>query len=72
MGKELTFTETIFTTIETKRAFRAAEECLVEIRLVESRKEDTWIYEYEVRGGTGKVAKFIGRIKDLESKFTRS
>lgn len=68
MGRGVVFTETVFTTIEAKRAFRTAEECLIQIRLVESRKETSvWVYEYEVQGEMGKIAKFIGRIKSLET-----
>lgn len=67
MSKGLVSTEIVFTTIEAKKAFRTAEECLIDIRLVESRKEaSVWVYEYEVNGEIGKLAKFIKRIKSLE------
>ncbi len=68
MGKGFVFTETVITSIEPKRAFKTAEECLVDLRLVENRKEAfAWVYEYEVSGEMGKIAKFLGRIKGLES-----
>lgn len=68
MGKEFVFTEAILTTIESKRVFRLADECLLEIRLVESKKQSSsWIYEYEVKGEAGRIAKLATRIKKLEA-----
>ncbi|TCL76358.1 hypothetical protein EDC14_1002115 [Hydrogenispora ethanolica] len=61
------FTEIIFTAVEPERAFRTADECLVTIRIVESRKEAAaWIHEYEVSGEFGKIEKFRGRIRSIE------
>ena len=67
MGKSFVFTETVTTTVEPERAFRTAEESLVEIRLVESRKvTGGWVYEYEVSGEMEKLRKFCIRIKNIE------
>jgi hypothetical protein len=67
MGKEIAFTETIITPVESKRVFRLADECLLEIRLVESKKQSSfWLYEYEVKGEAGRIAKLAARIKGLE------
>jgi hypothetical protein len=69
MGRVLVFTETLVTSVEPERTMRLADECLVEIRLVEERKvSNAWIYEYEVKGEAGKVAKFFSRIKDIETR----
>lgn len=69
MDRVIVFTETVLTTVEPKRTFKAAEECLIEIRVVENRKEtSTWVYEYEVKGETGKIEKFLKRIKSLETE----
>ena len=67
MSKVIISMETILTMVEPKRVFKGAEECLVEVRVVESKREDSkWIYEYEVKGEIGKVEKFFHRIKGLE------
>ncbi|NLW47434.1 MAG: hypothetical protein GXY86_08875 [Firmicutes bacterium] len=67
MNKEIVFDEAVFTKADPKRTFRTADECLVAIRLIESKKEaSTWIYEYEVSGEIGKIKKFIARLKKLE------
>jgi hypothetical protein len=67
MGKEFVFTEAIITTVESKRVFRMADECLLKIRLVESKKQSSaWIYEYEVKGEAGRIAKLMTRLKKLE------
>ena len=67
MQRLIVFTETVVTSVAPKRALKAAEECLIGIRVVESRKEAAmWLYEYEVKGEIGKIRKFAGRIKGLE------
>lgn len=67
MHRSMVFTETVVTSVAPKRALKAAEECLIEIRVVENRKEAAgWIYEYEVKGEIGKIEKFAVRIKSLE------
>lgn len=73
MGKVFIATETLITTLEPERAIKVADECLVEIRVVESRKEPqprgrsaAWSYEYELKGEIGKVEKLISRIKKIE------
>lgn len=67
MGNAFGFTETIITTVESKRVFRLADECLLEIRLVESKKQSSdWLYEYEVKGEAGRIAKLMTRLKRLE------
>jgi hypothetical protein len=66
MEKRLTFTKAVMTSVEPKRAIRNADECLVEIRLVESFKNGmNWLYEYEVRSESGKIDKFIERLKRI-------
>lgn len=68
MGKVLVFIETLVTPVEPEKTGQLAEECLVEIRVVEERSiSNAWIYEYEVKGEAGKVAKFFNRIKDIET-----
>jgi hypothetical protein len=66
MSKDIIFSETFFTALIPKRVFRIADECLVEIRLIENRKESSaWIYEYEVSGEAGKIEKFLVRIRSI-------
>ena len=68
MRKVIVFTETIITPLDPERTVRLAEECLLEIRLVESRKESSvWLNEYEVKGDAGRIDKFLGRIKKIEN-----
>lgn len=67
MSEPIIFTEIILTMVEPKRVFKAAEECLAEVRVVESKREESrWIYEYEVKGEIGKIEKLFHRIKGLE------
>jgi hypothetical protein len=67
MRRAIIFSEPLFTTVNPERTIRLADECLVEIRVVESRKEAAaWIYEYEVSGEAGKIEKFLKRIKSIE------
>ncbi|GEM_PF-630819 len=62
-------TETVISPVESERAFRIAEECLIEIRFVEMRRENSaWLYEYEVNGEVGKVNKFVARLRQVEFK----
>ncbi|MGE5580914.1 MAG: hypothetical protein ACM3X9_00055, partial [Bacillota bacterium] len=66
MNKKVVFSETIFTTAVPERIFAIADECLLEIRLVETRKESAgWVYEYEVKGDSGRIEKFLVRLKKL-------
>lgn len=68
MSKALIYTETLLTSIEPERTARLADECLVEVRFIEERKvANAWIYEYEVKGDAGKIAKFFSRVKDVEN-----
>ena len=67
MNKVLIFTEIVFTTVEPERILKIADECLLELRIIESRKESSaWIYEYEVSGEFGKIKKFLVRIRSIE------
>ncbi|HBE79057.1 MAG TPA: hypothetical protein DDW65_14970 [Firmicutes bacterium] len=67
MQRNITFSETIFTPLIPERVFKVADECLLEVRLVETRKElSSWIYEYEVSGEYGKIEKFLVRIHHIE------
>ena len=60
-------TESIITPMEPRRAAILGDECLVEVRFVESRSQVAgWLYEYEVTGEIGKVEKFLVRLKDIE------
>lgn len=69
MRKFVNVTESIVTPVEPRRGAILGEECLVAIRVVESRSGTTgWLYEYEVTGEVGKVEKFFARIKDIEQK----
>jgi hypothetical protein len=64
MEKQLVFTKSVTTSVEPKRAIRNADECLIEVRLVESFKNgSSWLYEYEVKGEFGKIDKFLERLK---------
>ncbi|MCL6588409.1 MAG: hypothetical protein K6U80_00490 [Firmicutes bacterium] len=68
MSKVLVYTETLITSLEPERTLRLADECLVDIRAVEERNvSNAWIYEYEIKGEAGKMAKFFSRIKDIET-----
>jgi hypothetical protein len=67
MQRNIIFSETIFTPLIPERVFKVADECLLEVRLVETRKElVSWIYEYEVSGEYGKIEKFLVRIRRIE------
>ena len=67
MRKNMFITETLFTKIRPEKVSKISEECLVTIRLIESRQEaSTWSYEYEVHGEVGKVEKFLKRIRSFE------
>lgn len=69
MRKFVTLTEVVITSLEPRRIGILAEECLLDVRFIESHSEDTgWCYEYEVNGEVGKVEKFLLRIKDVEKK----
>lgn len=62
-------TETVISPVDSERAFRIADECLIEIRLVETRREKSiWLHEYEVSGEAGKVSKFVTRLRQVEIK----
>lgn len=67
MGRASFSTETVITPVNPERTFRIADECLIEIRLIENRREASqWIYEYEVNGEVGKIKKFITRLRNIE------
>jgi hypothetical protein len=71
MRKDIIFVETVVTSLDPERTIRLADECLIEIRLIESRKESAmWMYEYEIKGEAGKVEKFSARLKSIESDPT--
>ncbi|HBF36450.1 MAG TPA: hypothetical protein DDW50_03930 [Firmicutes bacterium] len=66
MEKQLVFSKAVTTSVDPQRAIRNAEECLLEVRLVENFKTDTtWLYEYEIKGEFGKIEKFLERLKKL-------
>lgn len=68
MDKSILSTETVLTSLEPRRTLQIADECLLEIRVIESRSESTgWIYEYEIRGESGRFRRFLKRIKVLEN-----
>jgi hypothetical protein len=67
MRKEVMLCETLLTSVVPERVFKMADECLVEIRLVESRQASAgWTHEFEVRGEVGKVEKFFKRVRRFE------
>ncbi len=67
MKQAIHFTEIVFSALDPERVMRLADECLVELRVIESRKEPSgWIHEYEVKGEAGKVEKFLIRLKSTE------
>lgn len=69
MHKPLVYTETILSSVKPEKTLRIASECLLEIRLVESKKVSAaWIYEYEVCGEFGRIEKFKGRLGELETE----
>ncbi|SDE52682.1 hypothetical protein [Sporomusa acidovorans] len=69
MRKFVKVTESVMTPLEPRRAAILAEECLIELRFVESRSEKHgWLYEYEATGEVGRVEKFFIRLKDIEQK----
>lgn len=69
MRKFVKVTESLITPLEPRRVDILGDECLVEVRFVESRSEIAgWLYEYEVTGEVGKVEKFLIRVKDVEQK----
>jgi hypothetical protein len=69
-NRVLDFTETVFTSLEPERIFKVADQCLLEIRFIECRKEaSNWINEYEVKGEFGKIEKFLIRIRSMEITY---
>lgn len=69
MRKFVKITETVITPLEPRRAKVLGEECLIDLRFVESRSEISgWIYEYEATGEVGKVERFLERLRDIEQK----
>jgi hypothetical protein len=67
MEKAIYFTEIVFSALDPERVMRLADECLVDLRVIESRKEPSgWIHEYEVKGEAGKIEKFRVRLKSAE------
>jgi hypothetical protein len=73
MDKVLVFTETVFTPLAPERIFKIADECLLDIRVIEYRKESAaWIYEYEVKGEYGKIEKLLKRIKSIEITYPQN
>lgn len=69
MRKFVKVTETVITPLEPRRTKVLGEECLIDVRFVESRSETSgWIYEYEAAGEVGKVERFFQRLRDIEQK----
>ncbi|HWR43415.1 hypothetical protein [Sporomusa sp.] len=69
MRKFVKVNETVITPLEPRRADILGDECLVDVRFVESRSEISgWLYEYEVVGEVGKVERFLNRLRDIEQK----
>lgn len=67
MHRAVAFSDTFFTSVVPERVFRIADECLLDIRVIENHKESSaWIYEYEVSGEFGKFEKFLVRIRNIE------
>ncbi|SMC79035.1 hypothetical protein [Sporomusa malonica] len=69
MRKFVKITEPVITPLEPRRANVLGEECLIDLRFVESRSEiGGWLYEYEATGEVGKVERFFERLRDIEHK----
>ncbi|MGL5514538.1 MAG: hypothetical protein ACRDBM_15070 [Sporomusa sp.] len=70
MRKLIRTNEPVITPLEPRRVNVLGDECLVDIRFIESRNQsDDWFYEYEVTGEIGKVARFIERLREVEQKL---
>lgn len=68
MRKDIILTETLLTSVTPEKTSKLADECLVEIRLIESRNlSSAWTHEFEVQGEIGKVEKFFKRMRKFES-----
>ena len=69
LRKFVKVSEAVMTPLEPRRTTVLADECLVELRVIESKREAAgWKYEYEVSGEVGKVEKFLLRLRDIEQK----
>lgn len=67
MRKDIIITEALITLVIPEKVLRIADECLVESRLIESRRKSSqWNHEFEIRGEVGKVEKFLKRIRSFE------
>lgn len=68
MRKDIWLTEPLITSVNPEKVFRLADECLVEIRLIESRQASAkWNHEFEIHGESGKMEKFFKRMHKFES-----
>ncbi|HWR05429.1 hypothetical protein [Sporomusa sp.] len=69
MRKFVKVNETVITPLEPRRVDILGNECLLDVRFVESHSETgNWLYEYEVIGEVGKVERFLNRLRDIERK----
>lgn len=70
MRKLIRTSEPVITPLVPRRVTVLGDECLVDIRVIESRSQsDNWLYEYEVTGEIAKVARFIERLHEVEQKL---
>ena len=65
---KLMVSQALSTLLTAEKVERIAEECAVQLTLVEARfcKDRKWINDFEIEGEPGKVEAFFVRIKDIE------
>ena len=66
--KQVAVSIALTTTLAPEKAARMADECGVQLTLVEIRMGNgrRWFNDFEVEGGAGKVDAFLERVRDLE------
>ncbi len=68
LKKTIQASAALSTTVSAEKVERIADECGVQITLVDTRmrSDRKWINDFEVEGPTGKVDAFIARVRDVE------
>ncbi|HWR40222.1 MAG TPA: hypothetical protein VN611_12055 [Patescibacteria group bacterium] len=69
--KYVSVTAAISTPLLPEKAARLADECGVQLVLVETRlvERRCWFHDFEVEGHAGKVDAFLAKVKDLEVRY---